>query len=123
VHALDVTYTTFTQSIVIFLNILLKCICISGEEEERITCCGVAPEDRYATLYQKCTLLYKAISYFFLHFASVQNCKTYPPAREKTNKLKRNKTKLSLHVVWTSNLSVKEILNKGIKQKIMTRHY
>jgi hypothetical protein len=56
---------------------------------------------------------------FVFCFASVQNCETYPPMRGK-KQTSFKKTKLPLHVVWTSNitkfdvfhLSTKEMLNK-----------
>jgi hypothetical protein len=55
---------------------------------------------------------------FFLCFASVQNCETYPSARRKNKQAIKNKTAsaccmdVKLYKSDLSNLSAKEMLNK-----------
>jgi hypothetical protein len=65
--------------------------------------------------------------FFFLCFASVQNCETYPPARG-INK-QTLETKLPMHVAWASDftkIGSISFINKGnskqsVKWKIITR--
>jgi hypothetical protein len=69
----------------------------------------------------------KAIYCFFLCFASVQNCETYPPARRKNKQALKNKVVFACcmdvkqHKFYLPHLSTKEILNKEYKYKIIVR--
>jgi hypothetical protein len=80
------------------------------------------------TKYCTCTVfLYLGHFLFFLCFASVQICETYPPARGKNKQVIKNKVIFACCVdvkttkTWLFHLSTTEILNKEYKYKIIAR--